>query len=86
MVEDPVFCEIDRDDDRKGIEQHLLDFMMEGKNSVFQHPKLAVIILGDERKYPIVKEIFDHYRVPSQVVTVRNALGFNLSKASNVTK
>jgi len=32
------------------------------------------------------KEVFGNYRMPSQVVTVRNALSFNASKASNILR
>lgn len=32
------------------------------------------------------KEVLENYRMPSQVVTTRNAFKFNLSKASNILK
>ena len=45
-VENPVFAELDRENDRAEIEQHILDFMMADKNSRFRHPKIAVFVLG----------------------------------------
>jgi hypothetical protein len=39
-----------------------------------------------ERNYPMYKLVFDKYRIPSQVVTSRNARSFNASKASNVIR
>ena len=32
------------------------------------------------------KNVFGEYQIPSQVVTVRNGLSFNLSKATNILK
>ena len=34
----------------------------------------------------MVKEVMHHFRLPSQVVTVRNAFKFNLSKATNILR
>lgn len=51
-----------------------------------RHPKLLVLILGNENIYKSHKQLFWQYQIPSQVVTVRNASRFNLSKASNVLK
>ena len=39
-----------------------------------------------ERNYPNYKLLFDKYRMPSQVVTSRNARAFNASKASNIIR
>ena len=64
-MEDPVFCELDRENDRKEIEKHILDFMMEGSKSQFKHPKVAIFILGSEANHKIVKEVCMHYKVPS---------------------
>ena len=47
---------------------------------------IVVTILGNERNYPMYKELFQKYQVPSQVITRRNAGSFNLSKASNILK
>lgn len=51
-----------------------------------RHPKLLVMVLGNEHTYKNLKQLFWQYQIPTQVVTVRNALKFNLSKASNVLK
>jgi hypothetical protein len=32
------------------------------------------------------KEVMHKYRMPSQVITVRNAMKFNLSKATNILR
>jgi len=85
-VEDPEFVELENENDAKGIEEAILNFMMENKDSTFKHPIICVFVLGNEKIYQKIKDIFIHYRIPSQVVTVRNALGFNMSKASNVLK
>ena len=34
----------------------------------------------------MVKEVMHHFRLPSQVITTRNALKFNLSKATNILR
>jgi hypothetical protein len=56
----------------------------DGKN--FRHPSIALAVLGMERNYPMYKLAFDKYRMPSQVVTSRNARGFNPSKATNIIR
>ena len=57
---------------------------MDGKQVM--HPTILVCLLQRENNYPAVKEIVQSYRVPSQVITVRNASKFNLSKATNILK
>lgn len=45
-----------------------------------------MFILSNERIYDRIKHTIDFYKIPSQVIVVRNAHGFNMSKASNVLK
>lgn len=52
----------------------------------FRHPNIALSILGFERNYPLYKLTFDKYRMPSQVITSRNAKSFNPSKATNIIR
>lgn len=44
------------------------------------------MILNRENNYPAFKEVMMQFRMPSQVVTVRNAMKFNLSKATNILR
>mmetsp|Transcript_12297 Transcript_12297/g.16681 ORF Transcript_12297/g.16681 Transcript_12297/m.16681 type:complete len:112 (-) Transcript_12297:359-694(-) len=60
--------------------------MMRNSEAAFRHPKMAVCLLDREQNYRIVKEVCSMYQVPSQVITVRNARSFNLSKASNILR
>lgn len=64
----------------------LLSYMMDRPDGIFRHPKIAVVVLGQENNYKMYKELFAEFRIPSQVVTVRNGLKFNLSKASNILR
>lgn len=50
------------------------------------HPTMVVCILQRENNYPMFKEVMLQYRMPSQVITVRNGMKFNLSKATNILK
>ena len=63
-----------------------MDYMMAGPKSVFRHPKIIVVVLGQERNYKMYKELFAEFKVPSQVITARNGRSFNMSKASNVLR
>ena len=85
-VEQPEIIRIDREDDAAEFEKSLLNYMKRGRDSVFHHPKMAVCILDRESNYSMVKNVCGMYQIPSQVITVRNAMGFNLSKASNVLR
>ena len=60
--------------------------MMQNRDSIFRHPMMCVAVLGNEDNYAMFKEIFQEYRIVSQVVTRRNAEKFNLSKATNILK
>ena len=64
----------------------LQDYMVSEKDGVFKHPIICVAILGYESNYPAYKEVFQAYQMPSQVITVRNARKFNLSKATNILR
>ena len=64
----------------------LQDYMVSEKDGVFKHPIICVAILGYEPNYPAYKEVFQAYQMPSQVITVRNARKFNLSKATNILR
>ncbi len=64
----------------------MLDYMMDGPNSVFRHPKIVVVVLGQENNYKMYKELFHEFKIPSQVVTTRNGFKFNMSKASNILR
>ena len=63
-----------------------MKYMMANKDSIFRHPMIVVSLLSNERNYPMYKELFQKYQMPSQVITRRNAEKFNLSKASNILK
>jgi hypothetical protein len=60
--------------------------MMAAPNSVFRHPKIVVVVLGYEINYKMYKELFQEFRIPSQVITTRNGRSFNMSKASNILR
>ena len=49
-------------------------------------PKILVFINGNESIYPKIKQVLKTYQIPSQFVTSRLAMRFNLSVASNVLK
>lgn len=59
---------------------------MDEKTKKFRHPTIALCLLGYEKNYPMYKLMMDKYRIPSQVVTGRNARSFNASKASNIIR
>lgn len=60
--------------------------MMSSPKSVFRHPTMVVVILDREKNYKMYKELFQEYKIPSQVITSRNAFSFNASKASNILR
>lgn len=47
---------------------------------------MVVVILFRENLYSKYKLMFDKFRMPSQVITNRNARSFNASKASNILR
>ena len=65
---------------------HILNYMMKSPSSVFRHPQMVVVILGNENNYKMYKELFQEYNIPSQVITARNSQSFNPSKASNILR
>jgi argonaute-like protein implicated in RNA metabolism and viral defense len=83
-VQDPYFIELDNERDREELEDELRHFMMGGKT--FIHPKVVVCLLKYEDNYTMVKEVMHHFRLPSQVITTRNAFKFSLSKATNILR
>ena len=85
-VEEPYFIELESENDYSEVKAKLLEYMMAGPKSVFRHPKIVVVVLGYENNYKMYKELFQEYRIPSQVVTSRNGRSFNMSKASNVLR
>ena len=85
-MQDPYFIELENEQDYNEVKAKLLSYMMASPNSVFRHPKVVVVVLGHENNYKMYKELFAEFRIPSQVVTVRNGLKFNLSKASNILR
>lgn len=60
--------------------------MIGGAGKTFRHPIIVLVVLGHESNYPMYKLTFDKYRMPSQVVTAKNARSFNASKASNIIR
>ena len=60
--------------------------MIGGAGKTFRHPIIVLAVLGHESNYPMYKLTFDKYRMPSQVVTAKNARSFNASKASNIIR
>ena len=63
-----------------------MDYMMQGRESSFRHPKMAVCVLDREQNYKMFKEVMQMYQIPSQVITCRNGRSFNMSKASNILR
>ncbi len=51
-----------------------------------RHPTIVVCLLQRESTYKAFKEVMHQYRMPSQVITTRNASKFNLSKATNILR
>lgn len=56
-VEEPEFIELENEGDREEIQQALLNYMIEKPGAVFRHPKIVVVVLGQEHKYPMIKEV-----------------------------
>ncbi len=85
-VQEPYYIELSDERDRAQLEGELSHYMMPQKGGPFRHPKMVVCLLKNEGNYPMFKEVMHHFRLPSQVVTVRNAFKFNLSKATNILR
>ena len=85
-IQEPHFIEVENESDYNEVKAQLLDYMMAGPKSVFRHPKMIVVVLGYEDNYKMYKGLFHEFKIPSQVITARNANKFNLSKASNVLR
>lgn len=85
-VAEPFWIELKREEDNEELESWLTDYMWSEKTKQFRHPLIVLAVLGRESNYPMYKLCFDKYRMPSQVVTARNALKFNPSKASNIIR
>jgi len=66
------------------LEYYLNEYMSGTKQ--FRHPAMVVVILFRENLYSKYKLMFDKFRMPSQVITNRNARSFNASKASNILR
>ena len=84
VVEKPSWIELSKENNRDELDLELRKFVV--KNNMFNHPVIVVCLLRNENNYPMFKEIMQTYRMASQVITVRNAKSFNLSKASNILK
>lgn len=85
-VKEPNWIWLQNENDMEELEHWLLDYMVGEKGTHFKHPTICVALLGYERNYPAFKLLFDKYRMPSQVITLRNARSFNASKASNIIR
>ena len=86
QVEQPFFIETENEGDRQEVEQKILDYMMAGPKSIFRHPVMIVVVLDNTNNYKMYKELFQEYKIPSQVITSKNAFSFNASKASNILR
>jgi len=83
-IAEPHWIELDNEADIESMEEEL-QFYMTGTGTL-RFPKMLVLVLGNESLYDKHKQLFKLYQIPSQVVTSRNGMKFNLSKASNVLK
>lgn len=45
-VEEPHWIELENENDYSEVKNKLLQYMMDGPNSVFRHPKIVVVVLG----------------------------------------
>ena len=57
-VQEPFFIETENEADRYEVEGKILSYMMRSPDSVFRHPKMVVVILGNESQYKMYKELF----------------------------
>lgn len=86
QVEEPYWIELDQEDDKEELKHKLRAYMTDSKDGIFRHPLICVAVLGYEGNYPLFKEVFQSYMMPSQVITRRNGEKFNLSKATNILR
>lgn len=86
QVEEPYWIELDQEDDKEELKHKLRAYMTESKDGIFRHPLICVAVLGYEGNYPLFKEVFQSYMMPSQVITRRNGEKFSLSKATNILR
>ena len=73
IVEEPQWIELQDESNTAELKQELLDLMKDEPESDFMHPKIAVVILGDETNYSKYKEVLQEFKIPSQIVRVQNA-------------
>jgi hypothetical protein len=87
-VQEPFWVELEREDDQEELESWLLEYLIgaEEESQTFRHPTICVAVLGYENNYPMYKLTFDKFRMPSQVITSKNARRFNPSVASNILR
>ena len=81
---EPHWIELDNEADIESMEEEI-QFYMTGSGK-FRFPKMLVFVIGNESLYDKHKQLYKLYQIPSQVVTSRNGMRFDLSKASNVLK
>jgi hypothetical protein len=86
VVEEPYWIELNDENDKEELKHKLREFMIDAKTGIFRHPLICVTVLGYESNYPMFKEVFQSYQMPSQVITCRNGSKFNLSKATNILR
>jgi len=81
LVEDPVWFELDREEDFGQFQKMLGDYVEN-----YGEPLIAVIVLRSQRFYPNYKNICYSYNVVSQVVNMRTIQKQSLSVASNILR
>lgn len=84
-VEEPCFIEMEREDCREELQERLASYML-GSKGRFRHPTVVVCLLANEHNYSMYKQVLQEFRMPSQMITLRNARSFNASKASNILR
>ena len=84
-VEEPYWIELENEADTKRLEEELQYYIAQSTGQL-RFPKLILMVLGNETLYDRHKQVYKLYQIPSQVVTSRNGMKFNLSKASNILK
>lgn len=86
QVQDPYWVELKDEGDQGELESELTSYLISERTKEFRHPTIVLAVLGQQNNYPMYKLCFDKFRMPSQVVTARNAHSFNPSKASNILR
>lgn len=82
-VEEPFWIELENEGNMEDLEAEIQYYMTKGE---YRFPKIIVTVLGNEKLYEAHKNLYRVYQIPSQIVTSRNGMKFNLSKASNILK